>query len=360
MQEYPETATLPQIVVTAVGSMPHTVPAEAVELVCRNLKNAPHPPQLSDYDPREQMWIQYTEGLPRFHVDLENISYYFDTTGDTMADVEKFYTEYLQVAEGGPADAFAVGTDFGTGIRLYVERLKAEGTRLPVAKAQVTGPLSFALTVTDNDKKPIFYHNEFRDIAVKGMGLKGAWLADLLKPFADNVIVFFDEPSLSAFGSSAFLGVSREDVIESLDDVIGMVTARGAAAGVHCCGNTDWGLLMDSTARIINFDAVDYMETMAIYPEKLNDFLGKGGVLAWGAVPNDERILGENADTVIERIQNGIDLLVTAGADRGLILKRMLITPACGSAGKSMEIVNAIYRVLGEIEQKTAKDFPFV
>ena len=165
-------------------------------------------------------------------------------------------------------------------------------------KVQVTGPLSFALTVTDEHKKPIFYHSIFRDVAVKSTGLKALWLLEQFKPLAENVIVFFDEPSLSAYGSSAFLGVSESDVIESLDEVISMALKGGGFPGVHCCGNTDWGLLAQTSTRIINFDAVDYMETVAIYADKIAEFLERGGWLAWGAVPNTEKVEDETVDHV--------------------------------------------------------------
>jgi hypothetical protein len=69
---------------------------------------------------------------------------------------------------------------------------KCVGRRSALDQIQVTGPLSFALTVTDENKgqsSTILYF----DIAVKGMGLKAVWLLEQFKPFADNVIVFFDE-----------------------------------------------------------------------------------------------------------------------------------------------------------------------
>ena len=47
----------------------------------------------------------------------------------------------------------------------------------------------------DSDRWTIFYRPVFRDIAVKVMGLKAIWLMEQFKPFADNVLVFFDEPS---------------------------------------------------------------------------------------------------------------------------------------------------------------------
>ena len=352
MSNYADSHNLPPFLVTAVGAMPHKNAEEAVELILQSLPTVPHIPQLSKLDPREQMWLQYTEGLPRFTVDFEQLTYKFNVSGDTSGDLERFYAAYLQINEGQSAEHFEITGEYGAGIHLFLDRIKQGAPKPPFIKVQVTGPLSFALTITDEEGKAIFYHPEFRDVAVKGMGLKAVWLVDLFKPYTDKVIVFFDEPSLSAYGTSAYLGVSKDDVIESLNDVISMVSDRGGISGVHCCGNTDWGLLAETATRIINFDAVDYMESMAIYKEQLEKFLGRGGVLAWGAVPNDQRVEEESCETVIVRIKKGLDLLEGTGIDRNLLKQRMIVTPACGCSGLTIEQTQKAYAILSELDAK--------
>lgn len=325
-------------------------------MIVNSLRTALHAPQLSRSDPKEQMWIQFTENLPRFKVDLENLRYFFDTSGAPEAEVEEFYSKYLEVSEGGASDYFSVGPEYGRGIHVLLERLDREGKKLPFVKVQVTGPLSFALTVGDEGGKPIFYHPLFRDVAVKAMGLKAVWLLETFRPYAEEVIVFFDEPSLSAYGSSAFLGVSKDDVVDSLNEVIGMVTDRKGIPGVHCCGNTDWGLLMQTTTRIVNFDAVDYMDSLAIYGKDLSRFLDRGGVLAWGAVRNTEKVRDETLADVINRVRQGLDLLQESGVDRSALTEHVILTPACGCAGMSVADTEAVYRLLEELDTKPPEE----
>jgi len=350
MDIWQETACLPRVLTTAVGNLPHAQAAEGVDLVLASLRDAPHAPQFSRMDPREQMWIQFTEGLPRFEVDIDARQYRFDTSGDTTSDLEAFYAGYMEAMEGGALNRFAIGLDYGSGIHLFLERMRNGERRPQFVKVQVTGPLSFATTVTDEHGKPIFYHPFFRDVAVKGMGLKAMWLVEAFSPYVENVIVFFDEPSLSAYGSSAFLGVSERDVIESLDEVISMCLQQGGIPGVHCCGNTDWGLLMKTSTRIINFDAVDYMESLTIYAKELSGFLGRGGVLAWGAVPNTDRIVDESPETVRERLMRGIKSLEAAGVDGELLRHKAIVTPACGCGGLEPKSTACVYEVLSGIE----------
>ncbi|MEI8182431.1 MAG: hypothetical protein WCG29_06960 [Desulfomonile sp.] len=349
---FEETASLPRILVTSVGSLPHTDPEQAVDLIMDSLHACPHAPQLPRVDPREQMWIQFAENLPRFRLDLKNLNYYFDTSGDCFPEIEEFYSQYLRVEEGWEPDYFGVGQEYGRGIKAFIDRISLRGKKLPFIKVQVTGPLSFSLTVTDETRKPIFYHPIFRDVAVKAMGLKAVWLMEKCKPFAEKVIVFFDEPSLSAYGSSAFLGVSQADVVESLNDVMNMVAARGGIPGVHCCGNTDWGMLMETSGRIINFDAVDYLESLAIYTKELSQFLERGGVLAWGAVRNTERIREESSDDVIRRLNDGLTFLNKNGVNRTALMEKIILTPACGCAGLAVSDATEVYRTLSELESK--------
>jgi len=356
MARFAETAALPRVLSTAVGSMPHLNAEDAVDLIFQKLKRAVHAPQLSRSDPREQMWIQFSENLPCFRLDFENLKYYFDTSGDVMAEVEAFYSKYLEVEGSAPANEFAVGMDYGRGIHRLLERLDRAGGRLPFVKVQVTGPLSFGLGVTDEQGKPIFYHSLFRDVAVKGMGLKAIWLLEQFRPYAENVIVFFDEPSLSAYGSSVLLGLSREDVVEALDDVMGMVLEKGGIPGIHCCGNTDWGMLMETSARIINFDAVDYMQSMAIYAPELSRYLDRGGVLAWGVVPNTNRVANETVQDVLLRLREGIDLLEQNGVDRNALTERIILTPACGCAALNEEDAEKVYSLLAELETMSPEE----
>jgi len=356
MSNFTETSVLPKVLCTAVGSVPHSDADQAVDLILSRLSAGAHAPALSRSDLREQMWIQFTENLPCFHADLENLKYYFDTSGDPISEIEAFYTQFLAVEEGGDAAYFAVGPEYGRGIHRLLERLEREKVKRPFLKVQVTGPLSFGLTVTDEQGKPIFYHPMFRDVAIKGMGLKAVWLLQAFSPFADKTIVFFDEPSLSAYGSSAMLGLSKSDVVEALDEVMNMVLERGGIPGVHCCGNTDWGLLMETEARIINFDGVDYAQTLAIYARELSEYLDRGGVLAWGVVRNTERVLEESKLDVAARLRAGLDLLEKNGVDRAALTERLVLTPSCGCAGLKVDETEKVYDLLAELETMPPED----
>jgi hypothetical protein len=82
------------------------------------------------------------------------------------------------------------------------------------------------------------------------MEMKARWLLRKFSFLGCDQICFIDEPILSAFGSSTYVSVQRSDVVKYLKDVIAAVHKEGALAGIHCCGNTEWTILIDSGVDI--------------------------------------------------------------------------------------------------------------
>jgi cobalamin biosynthesis protein CobD len=264
----------PSCAATAIGSLPHKDPEQACKVVLESIPNGPIWPQLPANGLHEQMEIQYSEGIPRVVLDQVKGRMYFDTTGDTSTDLADFYEKYC----ADDLEAFRISPDFSKGIYAMESALKASGVKRPFVKVRTTGPLSVGLSIVDENKRAIYYNPEFVDVVVKGMAMKCRWQIRKFQPFAEKVICFVDEPILSAFGSSTYVSVTRDDTVAKLGEVIEAVHSEGALAGVHCCGNTEWPILMDAGVDIINFDAFDYGETILLHPDAFESHLkaGKG------------------------------------------------------------------------------------
>ncbi|MCU0289645.1 MAG: hypothetical protein MUF15_25040, partial [Acidobacteria bacterium] len=159
------------------------------------------------------------------------------------------------------------------------------------------------------------------------------------QPYADKVICFIDEPILSAFGSSTYISVKREDVVAHLEEMIAAIHADNGIAGIHCCGNTEWSILIDAGVDIVNFDAFGYGETIAIYPEAVKKHLERGGMLAWGVVPTSKAIREQTVDSLVNHFEKMMDNLASKGIDKQLIAEQAIVTPSCGTG--SMDPVDA-------------------
>jgi hypothetical protein len=336
----------PKCTGTAIGSLPHAKAEDAVRVVLASIPDAPIWPQLPANGMNEQMEVQYSEGLPRVVIDREKERMYIDTTGDYSLDLANFYEKFLLEE----TDYFQITPAFSQGFHAMEKALKADGKVRPYVKVQTTGPISFGLTIVDEAKRAIYYNQEFVDAVVKGLAMKCRWQIERYQQFAEKVICFIDEPILSAFGSSTYVSVSREDVVAKIGEVVEAVHNAGGIAGVHCCGNTEWPILIDAGVDLVNFDAFDFGDTIALYPQAVKAHIEAGKGLAWGVVPtNSAKIQGQTVESLVAKLDAGVDNLAKAtGLDRNLILQQAMITPSCGTGSLPVADAELVFDLLGK------------
>lgn len=333
-------------VTTLIGSFPH--PDGAV--LCPRLVNAvqiPAWPQLPRRTFRENMYTQYSAGLPGIVVDDAQQKVTFNTADDLSSALEEFYGRYL----ADDVDSFALSPAYAAGFYTMLNVLKS--TAGEWAKGHVTGPISFGLTVVDQDLRSSLYNEQLADPIVKQLAFNARWQIRQLKQVRSNVIIFVDEPYMASFGS-AFISLSREQVATMLNEVFDAIHAEGALAGVHCCGNTDWSVLMETSVDILNLDAYEYLENLALYPNEVRAFLDRGGHLAWGIIPNNEAIFHVTPEALAQRLRDGLQLISDKARGRGVAIGtdefayRSLLTTACGLGPTTIEIADRAVETLAQ------------
>ena len=220
-------------------------------------------------------------------------------------------------------------------------------------KGQVTGPISMGLTVVDQDLRSSLYDEMLVDALVKNAAVNARWQIKKLKSVRPNIFMFVDEPYMASFGS-AFISLSREQAVTMLDEVFESIHNEGGLAGVHCCANTDWSVLLETEVDILNLDAYGYLDNLALYPDELRAFLDRGGIIAWGIVPNTEEIDNVTPAGLVNQLRRGIGLICEKAAARGVSIdpdefnSRSLITTACGLGPTTPEIADRVIPVLVE------------
>jgi len=353
----------PKFMATAIGSMPFEDPAHAVSVSLASMPDCPIWPQLPRLGMREQMEVQYSEGMPCATLDFDKSRMFFDTSVDYSEVFAEFYEAYMAAMDAdegnGDCSSMAISQDFSKGIYALEAALKAKGGKLPFVKVQTTGPCSFALTIVDENKRAIYYNEEFRDVVIKALAMKCRWQIQKFKAYADNIICFIDEPILSAFGSSTYVSVKREDVVAALAEVIDAVHADGAFAGIHCCGNTEWSILADAGVDIINFDAFAYGETIAMYPESIKAHLARGGMLAWGVVPTSAEIQNQTVESLEAQLEKVMDSLASTGIDKKTITEQALITPSCGTGSLDPADAARVFELLAALSKRMKEKYGY-
>ncbi|MBU2687263.1 MAG: hypothetical protein KKF41_06735 [Actinobacteria bacterium] len=316
----------PRFAATAIGSLPHTDVGRACRLMLDNLPEIPAWPQLPHRAFLENMYVQYSEGMPGVKVDLEAERIWFQVDGDLGDALATFYQAIIDE----DLEHFAMSERYAAGLAAFLSGGYAgELSGRPLLKGQVTGPISLGLTVTDQAKKASLYHEQVEVAIVQGLTWKARWQVERLRAAAPDagILLFIDEPYLVSVGS-ALIAVTGEQVVRDISDV-----AKGCGAdlvGIHCCGNTDWSLVFDAGVDVVNFDAYDYMEGFIAYHERIAAHVESGGIIAWGIVPDDEKALSVGLEDLAGRLEEAFDTLEARGVDRGLLARGSILSPACG------------------------------
>jgi hypothetical protein len=352
----------PRFLATGIGSMPFADVAHAVNVSLASF-DAPIWPQLPRAGWHEQMEIQYSEGMPCSVIDEAKGRMFFDTSLDYSEPFASFYESFMAAMDPetgtGDCSSMAITPAFSTGIYAMEKTLQGLGRKLPFVKVQTTGPCSFSLTIVDENKRAIYYNEEFRDMIIKSLAMKCRWQIQKFQPYADTVICFIDEPILSAFGSSTYVSVKRSDVVDHLGEVIAAVHADKALAGIHCCGNTEWSILIDAGVDIVNFDAFMYGETIAMYPAPVKALLARGGCLAWGVVPTSTAIREQSVASLQSHLEKVMDHLAAQGIDKNLIAEQAIITPSCGTGSMDPADAEKVFELTAQLSKAMQGQYQF-
>jgi methionine synthase II (cobalamin-independent) len=278
------------------------------------------------------MYVQYSQGFPG--VVVKDDSIYIDRSRDLNKPLEKLYTAFLE----NDVDQFPIGPDYAAGLHSF---LSLTNLSPRAVKGQITGPVTWGLSVTDDSGKAILYDDVLGDAVTKLLRLKAGWQEKALSQIYPDTIIFIDEPYMSSFGSVS-VPLSKERIIGLLEEVFdGIIGLKG----VHCCGNTDWSILLRTSVDIVSFDAYDFAGSLSLYPDEVKKFLDGKGAIAWGIIPNSQEALdGESVASLKDRLEEAMAPFTRNGIRFRQLLEQGLLTPSCGLTSLADE--ETVVRVL--------------
>lgn len=302
---------------TGVGSLPFSEPSRAVSTVLELFPELPAAPQLPRRSPREGMLAQAAAGMAGVHIAADG----------------SLYTDTRAIAPVDPR--VALQGDAWVTLRAFVD---AVAGRTGPVKLQLTGPITLGLALAAcGVPSPLAF-----TVAGAQVRAQATALASLIdRRLLGGALVVLDEPGLSALTSPAY-PLPLDATIDLLSGVLA-VLSRSAVSGVHCCGDTDWQLVLQAGPELVSFP-VDHTPDAGI----LAAYLERGGLVAWGAVPTD-RPIGAGPEQHWRNLAELWCELSAAGCDPGLLRSQALITPACGLAHHGPEQVGHVASLIREI-----------
>ncbi len=342
-----------------IGSLPQRDHQEAVDLIFDHTPEIPLWPQLPCHR-KEGMMRQFLPGLPG--ATEKDGKIFVDTSGpDFDADLLAFYEEYIAVTEGLidiDDSRFVLSAEEAAGFPLFLARAERDKDALFGLKGQVTGPVTFCMGVVDQHGRALFYDDQVRDAAVKLLGLKARYQTRKMAAIKQQPLLFFDEPGLAGFGSSAFITVTPQDIDNCFSEPFEAVRAEGGLPGVHVCANTEWSVIFDSGVDVVSYDAYSYFDKLLLFRDGLKSFIERGGILATGIVPTDpEFIEAEDRDGLVRKWFEQLEQLEQLGLSRDRIFVQTLITPSCGTGTASEGQTRRVLELTRDVSAAIRKQF---
>lgn len=338
-----------------IGSLPHTDARQAVELVLKYTPEVPAWPQLPKL-PHEDMMLQFTEGMPGL-VERDGRTY-FDTSASAFEEeLLEFYEKYIMASEAEDQQSlehFQTSRVYASGLHEFLA--VPDLPDAVIVKGQITGPITLGMTLVDQDRRCAYYDSRLREMLVKSLSMKAKWQIRQLSRHGLPVMIFMDEPTMRYFGSSDFVGFSREDVIQDMNEVIQTIHDEGAIAGIHCCGNTDWSLILATEVDILSHDSYEFFHKLILFADELKKFVERDGVIALGIVPTlqADKLHTETADSLSVRLKGYIEELDKRGIPADRMLRQALITPSCGMRGLSAEMALYALELIRDLSRRFA------
>jgi methionine synthase II (cobalamin-independent) len=323
---------------TAIGSMPHTNSSEACSIIMKCLPDIPAWPQLPQRSPKENMIIQFSEGFPGVVIDGDKI--HIEPSTNFESELEQIHID----CEQDNTREYGISTQCAAGLHDFLS--KATGST--IVKGQVTGPVTWGLRVTRQDGLGILYDETLAETAAKFLRLKASWQENILRQISPKTIIFVDEPYLVSLGS-VFTPIPEEKVPALLEEVIKGIKG---VKGLHCCGNTNWSVLLDTKIDILSFDAYYYASSLSTHAAKVKSFLERGGSIAWGIVPNEEEALvKESLSSLRDRLEEAMAPFTRDGVKFRQLIAQGLITPSCGLESLSPEAASQALELTAKLSQ---------
>lgn len=344
----------------AIGSLPHKSVEDALKLVNQNF-SIPFWPQLSKLNKNEDMIIQFLENMPGVCTKNEK-TYLENESDDFFEQLETFFSDWEEIILNKNYEAlekYGISEKNSATIKPFLKLVKK--TSPAYAKGQILGPFTLSTSLTDKGGKCAFYEETLREIIIKTLCLKAIWQIHKIKQSSSNTIpiIFIDEPSLSQLGTSAFITISKNEVIDMIKEISDLIKQNGAISAIHCCGKCDWSIPIQADVNIINLDGYFFAQNLSTFSKEIKTFLQNGGKIAWGIIPTLDKNALEKADLeqMILKFEQAIGFLEQKGLNKDLLIRNSIITPSCGAGSLTVELAEKAMNLTNELSKKLKEKY---
>jgi hypothetical protein len=331
---------------TGVGALPHTDPGKACDQVLAIYPDIPYIPTLPNRGLLEMIVFNDSSRIPGMMIEDGRLR--VDRSRDISADMEQVYLDFMEQN----TVPYAITPEYAS---CFAEMSGRDFSGSLFLKCQLTGPVTLGMQVIDDQRRPIYYDDQFADVISKMIALRARWAEEEMSTFAGvrKTLVVLNEPYLASLGSSV-IPIRKELVLSGWEDISGMVAG---GLGIHCCSNTDWEFVMELFPSVISFDAFSGAIEFLLYMDRVISYMERGGIIAWGIIPSQPELFSAGGPEDWFRKFTVIREQVTSFCSEELFFRQSVITPTCGIQSGDPALAEQIMRASKGLSDRIRTDY---
>ncbi len=200
------------------------------------------------------------------------------------------------------------------------------------AVVNLIGPFTISQLLTVAADEHVLVDKNFRKLFVQSVCVKALWMINKIKEYCPTTvpIIVLEE---SLFGQLGNIKRENEEVTVDLvtnmfAKVIEKIKSAGGLVAVQCLDKCDWKIPINAGVDIISFDAYNNYNNLTIIPEKLIEFISRGGKINWGIVPvmTEAMVRSLNIDFLTKRLFGAFENVVISGVPERFIYNSSLVS----------------------------------
>lgn len=310
---------------TGIGSLPHRNARQAAEFALE-AHDLPAIPSLPRRSPAESSIAQALVGA----------------AGVTLGQYGTVAIDIDRLDSTAPADTDLRSDNF-VGFRTFLELVSERQYSGPV-KWQFVGPISVGVALRRAGVDPCIAFDVALGTVRSHLQSLAAAVAEAL-PLSPQLVIL-DEPFADEMMSRDF-PIAPGVAIDLLSAAMAAVEPL-ATVGVHCCGEVDIAMVLESGPRVLSLPVSRSLIPLAGYLER---FLRNDGWIAWGAVATEGPI-GVTSNRSWHQLTTVWSELVQLGVDEQRLHQQCLLTPECGLGTHSPVVAERVCHALHDVSRR--------
>ena len=309
------------------GSLPYSSIDSTTRLIVKLMENNPYLPLLPMLDEKEslvRLSLQNIPGIrpakgnkvilstnsPSFKQGLVQLdTAYNHPNRETLApyQVKSVYLEkYLQI----------------------IKKFKSKN-----ACFNILGPFTISqMLLESSDMEQLLLDMSNRKLFVQAVVVKALRMIQLIKTVSPDTtpVIILEEPLFTKLGDVKRCNeeITVDLITNMFIKLVEKLKSVGALVAFQCFDKCDWKIPINAGVDIISFDAYNNPNNLSIIPDKVVEFLGRGGKINWAIAPVAPEALIKtiNLDELEKRLYATFEDLIVAGVPEKLVYNRSMVS----------------------------------